>query len=297
MNKKLFNIYYLNLSKVYEIAMILDNKILSNLTRETTNSNEEKGEIKAKASVTSGIVNSNFEDSYAIKLANSSKVVETLEIKTTKSILLRNILGKCIVLTNKKKKINVGDLIYVDNVKLSLINEKELRAFKMLRNDAIKGLQYEGLDLNNLIASLLNDYSYNLTGKSPNITNDILMKIPMIAGNEFENLYTIDDLLIGNVSVIGIYRGKAKKSDIKNSFESLSQENKPEPANFKYELSDDYNNVATSPNSSSNDYDFIDIIAIIQNVKSNDDYIENKNAPITKKDNFLKIIINKLLRR
>ena len=221
MNKKLFNIYYLNLSKVYEIAMILDNKILSNLTRETTNSNEEKGEIKAKASVTSGIVNSNFEDSYAIKLANSSKVVETLEIKTTKSILLRNILGKCIVLTNKKKKINVGDLIYVDNVKLSLINEKELRAFKMLRNDAIKGLQYEGLDLNNLIASLLNDYSYNLTGKSPNITNDILMKIPMIAGNEFENLYTIDDLLIGNVSVIGIYRGKAKKSDIKNSFESL----------------------------------------------------------------------------
>jgi len=297
MNKKLFNIYYLNLSKVYEIAMILDNKILSNLTRETTNSNEEKGEIKANVSVTSGIVNSNFEDSYAIKLANSSKVVETLEIKTTKSILLRNILGKCIVLKNKKKKINIGDLIYVDNVKLSLINEKELRAFKMLRNDAIKGLQYEGLDLNNLIASLLNDYSYNLTGKSPNITDDILMKIPMIAGNEFENLYTIDDLLIGNVSVIGIYRGKAKKSDIKNSFESLSQEDKTEPTNFKYELSDDNNNVSTYSNSDSNDYDFIDIIAIIQNVKSNDDYIENKNVPITKKDNFLKIIINKLLRR
>jgi len=69
----------------------------------------------------------------------------------------------------------------------------------MLRNDAIRGFQYEGIGLNNLITSMLNDYSYNLTGKSDNLTKDILIKIPMIYGNEFENLYTIDDLLIGKV--------------------------------------------------------------------------------------------------
>lgn len=257
MNKKLFNIYYLNLSKVYEIAMILDNKVLSSLTRETTKSNEESGKLKSSITASSGIINSNFEDLYAIKSSSSSKVIETLEIKTTKSILLRNILGKCIKI-NKKTNLNEGDLVYIDIVKLSLINEKELRAFKMLRNNAIKGLQYEGIDLNNLISSLLNDYFYSITGKSSNLNNEILMKIPMMPGNEFENLYTIDDLLIGNVSIIGIYRGKAKKSDIKNSFESLSENNTDSALdNFKFELSDDNTNVSNNTNNGNdnNNYD------------------------------------------
>ena len=300
MNKKLFNIYYLNLSKVYEIAMILDNRILSNLTRETTKSNEESGELKASITANSGVINSNFEDLYAIKSSSSSKVIETLEIKTTKSILLRNILGKCIKI-NEKTKLNEGDLVYIDNVKLSLINEKELRAFKMLRNDAIKGLQYEGLDLNNLISSLLNDYSYSITGKSSNLNNDILMKIPMMSGNEFENLYTIDDLLICNVSIVGIYRGNAKKSDIKNSFESLSENNTDSIShNFKFELSDDSANILNNTNNGNNndnDYDFIDIIAIIQNVKSNDDYNKTENEPIKKNENIFHRLWNKLLRR
>lgn len=300
MDKKLFNIYYLNLSKVYEIAMILDNRILSNLTRETTKSNEESGEMKASITANSGVVSSNFEDLYAIKTSNSSKVIETLEIKTTKSILLRNILGKCIEIKKQNNKLNVGDLVYIDNVKLSLINEKELRAFKMLRNDAIKGLQYEGLDLNNLISSLLNDYSYNITGKASNLNSEILMKIPTMAGNEFENLYTIDDLLIGNVSIIGIYRGKAQKSDIKNSFESLSENNTDSSShNFKYELSDSTSVSNNTNNGSKNDnsYDFIDIIAIIQNVKSNDDYNKIENEPAKKKENIFRRLWNKLLRR
>jgi len=299
MNKKLFNIYYLNLSKVYEIAMILDNKVLSSLTRETTKSNEESGKLKSSITASSGIINSNFEDLYAIKSSSSSKVIETLEIKTTKSILLRNILGKCIKI-NKKTNLNEGDLVYIDIVKLSLINEKELRAFKMLRNNAIKGLQYEGIDLNNLISSLLNDYFYSITGKSSNLNNEILMKIPMMPGNEFENLYTIDDLLIGNVSIIGIYRGKAKKSDIKNSFESLSENNTDSALdNFKFELSDDNTNVSNNTNNGNdnNNYDFIDVIAIIQKVKSNDDYNEEENKHIKKKENIFRRLWNKLLRR
>lgn len=300
MNKKLFNIYYLNLSKVYEIAMILDNKILSNLTRETTKSSEESGELKASITANSGVINSTFEDLYAIKSLSSSKVIETLEIKTTKSILLRNILGKCIKI-NKEKKPHEGDLVYIDNVKLSLINEKELRAFKMLRNDAIKGLQYEGLDLNNLISSLLNDYSYSITGESSNLDSKILMKIPMMYGNEFENLYTIDDLLIGNVSIIGIHRGKAKKSDIKNSFESLSENTIDSSTHsFRYEVSDDDTSASNHTNNDSkndDNYDFIDIISIIQNVKSNDDYKAIENEPTKKKDNIFRRLWNKLLRR
>ena len=300
MNKKLFNIYYLNLSKVYEIAMILDNKILSSLIKETTKSSEESGELKTSITASSGVINSNFEDLYAIKSSSSSKVIETLEIKTTKSILLRNILGKCIKI-NKKTKLNEGDLVYIDNVKLSLLNEKELRAFKMLRNDAIKGLKYEGLDLNNLVSSLLNDYSYSITGKSSNLNSEILMKIPMMSGNEFENLYTIDDLLIGNVSIVGIYRGNAKKCDIKNSFESLSENNTDSTShNFNFELSDDSTNISNDTikeNNNDNNYNFIDIIAIIQNVKSNDDYSKTKNEPIKKKENIFRKLWNKLLRR
>jgi len=87
---------------------------------------------------------------------------------------------------------------------------------KMLTDGALKGFNYEGLEINNLINSVLKDYSYVLTGYLGD--EPLIIKIPMQFENEFENLYNIDDLLIGNITLIGIYKKKIKKSAIKNTF-------------------------------------------------------------------------------
>lgn len=298
MKEKLFNIYYLNLSKVYEIAMILDNKILSNLTREISNSKESMRERKAEIGANYiNTLNSSIGENNSTKSSSSNKVIETLEVKTTKSILLRNIIDTCIKVEDKKQQINIGDLVYIDDIKFCLENETELRAFKMLRNDAIKGLNYEGLDLNNLITSILNDYSYNLIGNSKNFQKEVLLKIPMLAGNEFENLYTIDDLLIGRVSIIGIYRGITKITELKNSINTLKNidEKKSQNNTLNYEVSDG-SDLKDDSNDINNDEDyyFIDIIAIIQNVKSKYDYeakdTKQDSKNIKKKNIFRKII-------
>lgn len=292
MNKRLFNIYYLNLSKVYELAMILNNRVLNSLTREALVGKEKTKNRKSGISANyMDLFGAEIGEDNTIKTYQSNKVIETLEVKTTKSVLLRNILDKCKKIT-KTSKLSIGDLVYIDDVELCLENGKELRAFKMLRNDAIRGLQYEGIDLNNLITSMLNDYSYNLTGKGNNLSQDVLIKIPMIYGNEFENLYTIDDLLIGKVSVIGIYRGKAKKEDLKNSYKVFSEDNNDtKQVEFNYDVSDEVETENTVNSSTSSDeYNFIDIISIIQNVNANIPVSNEKNN--NKSFNILKRFID-----
>ena len=97
-----FNIYYLNFSKVYEIAMMINNIILTKIERDnTTGSSEEyttSSEFSAQGSENflMGIkasMSSNAKETYY----SSQKVVESLDVQTTKSILLRRIIDKCSV--------------------------------------------------------------------------------------------------------------------------------------------------------------------------------------------------------
>lgn len=292
MNKELFNIYYINISKVYELAMILNNRVLNSLIKENVNGSES--ERKRKSNLSANYMNmfgAEIGEDNNIKKYKSSKVIESLEVKTTKSILLRNILDECKII-NKNTKMEVGDLVHIDKISLSLENEAELRTIKLIKNKAIDGIKYEGIDLNNLFNSILNDHSYTLTGKSDKIKNNILIKIPMMYENEFENLYTINDLLIGNVSLIGIYRGKTKKDELRDNLKAFNETGSITPEennNFDFENSDVELETSTTPSSNDNyNYDFIDIISIIQNVNPN---VTKKkcNTPIKKDNIFSKI--------
>ena len=42
--------------------------------------------------------------------------------------------------------------------------EESLRQFLILRRDALKGVMIEGMEINNLINSVLQDYAYTLKG-------------------------------------------------------------------------------------------------------------------------------------
>ena len=211
-----FNIYYLNFSKVYEIAMMINNVILTKIETDKSSSFEEQYGFTSSISAQGtkqfldGIKASISADAKETS-TSSSKVVESLDVKTTKSILLRRVIEQCASVTLLDNSAE-GDLVKVDRVKLELLNEESLRQFLILRRDALKGMRVEGMEINNLVSSMLQDYAYILKGlvydesmKDP--VSEIIIKIPMEIQSEFENKYNINDLLIGHVSIVGIYKG------------------------------------------------------------------------------------------
>ena len=54
--------------------------------------------------------------------------------------------------------------------------------------------------------------------------SEIIIKIPMEIQSEFENKYNINDLLIGHVSIVGIYKGIVKEEFITSNTFTYFQE-------------------------------------------------------------------------
>lgn len=275
-----FNIYYLNFSKVYEIAMMINNVILTKIETDKSSSFEQQygftSSIAAQGTkqFLDGIKASISADTKETSIS-SSKVVESLDVKTTKSILLRRVIEQCATVT-LLDNLAEGDLVKVDCVKLELLNEESLRQFLILRRDALKGMQVEGMELNNLISSMLQDYAYILKGlvydesmKEP--VSEIIIKIPMEIQSEFENKYNINDLLIGHVSIVGIYKGIVGEEFItSNTFTYLQEvgarKEKQEAAVSKIIKSNSHPMLHDTTKKSNNDYHFVDTLAIIQDV-------------------------------
>ena len=133
-SKKVFNIYYINFSKVYEISMMLNNVILSSIQRENSSSSENSSSVSANASISTALKNLATIKSYMSgqlteKKTSSSIMVESLDVKTTKSILLKQIDKRSKVI-NDFTMCSEGDLIKVDNVNLQILNEENLRELK-----------------------------------------------------------------------------------------------------------------------------------------------------------------------
>ena len=276
-----FNIYYLNFSKVYEIAMMINNVILTKIETDKSYSFEEQygftSSLSAKGTkqFLDGIKASISSEAKETS-TSSSKVVESLDVKTTKSILLRRIIEQCATV-NKFNNLAEGDLVKVNRVKLNLLDEDSLRQFLILRRDALKGMRVEGMEINNLIGSMLQDYAYILKETvydqdMKKVTCEIIIKIPMEIQSEFENKYNINDLLIGHVSIVGIYKGIVKEEFItSNTFTYLQ-----EVGTHKEKQEESISKIMKSntkpvldnmiPNVNNDECYFIDILAIVQDV-------------------------------
>ena len=276
-----FNIYYLNFSKVYEIAMMINNVILTKIEKDHSSSFEEQYGFTSSISAQGtkdfldGIKASISADAKETS-TSSSKVVESLDVKTTKSILLRRVIDQCASVTTLDESTE-GDLVKIDHVKLELLNEESLRQFLILRRDALKGIRVEGMEINNLVSSMLQDYAYILKGtvrteNTPNAVTEIIIKIPMEIQSEFENKYSIDDLLIGHVSIVGIYKGIVSEDFItSNTFtyfqEAGERKERQETVVRKVFKSNTHPISCDIEIQESNDaYHFVDTLAIIQDV-------------------------------
>ena len=271
----LFNIYYLNFPKVYEIKMMLSNIIKTDGTIETQKDESMDADIQAKMGTKflklfSAEIGSDIKSGSS----DSQKVLENFKVTMTKSLILNEVIEKCDKITSFPDDISEGQLIRIDNVSLSLENETELRTVKMFSNGSFKGMRLPeagGLDINNLFNSIFKDYSYKIKGDLPESEDKIIIKIPLTFESEFESLYNVDDLFIGKVSIIGIYKGKTKINNLKNSFEFFQQLGQnvnedsdsevhnsqyTEPITVKFKSEDD-----------TKDYNYVDLLAIIQMVQ------------------------------
>lgn len=279
----IFNIYYINFPKVYEIKMMLGNIILLNKELESNKNIEGGAEIGAKIDIgTKFFKMFNVEGEGKGRVAGSSaqKVLETFEVKTTKSVILNDVIENSRAIKSFDG-INEGELVRIDNVSLKLENEPELRVVKLFTSDAFKGMSVPGakdFDMNNLFNSMFKDYAYKLKGSMSNSDENLLIKIPMTFENEFESSYSVDDLFIGKVSLVGLYKGKIKLTDLKNSLEFFQEignmqnavnntgNDDSEIQNSQYDEDNNTNNFNPFVSSlqDNKEYHYFDILSIIQ---------------------------------
>lgn len=206
-----FNIYYINYPKVYEIKMMFDNFIT--VAKEVQKNTEGNASAHLGAKMGLGFLKLfSGEGNADINVGGSAskKVLETIEIKTTKSVILSDVVDASKNIAQFDNTIKEGELVLIDNVQLSLENEVELRTVKLFTSGAFKNLSVPGVngfDITNLFNSMFKDYAYKIKGVLLNGNDKIIIKIPVTFENEFESSYNVDDLFIGKVSVLGIYKG------------------------------------------------------------------------------------------
>lgn len=275
----IFNIYYINFPKVYEIKMMLSNMIMLNKQLEKNNSAEDEGAIRSKLDLGTkflNLFNVEAEGKARVVGTTSQKVLETFEVKTTKSIILNDIIESSREIKNFDN-IQEGELIRLDNISLSLENEPELRLVKLFTSDAFKGMNVpgaNGFDMNNLFNSMFKDYAYKLKGELKDVDEEILIKIPLTFESEFESSYSVDDLFIGRVSLIGLYKGKIKGGDLRNSLEFFQEignmqnmvipkeEDEIQDSQYEEIQQDGFTPFISIKNDT--EYHYIDILSIVQ---------------------------------
>lgn len=213
--KDLFTVYYMNHSKVYEMRMLLNNKIWKEATSEEDKAASGNAELHVKGegkvplfSKFSGDVDANLGHE------KRTKLIDTLEYINTKSRMLAEIKGYCLRFDENERK--EGDLVYIDNVSLSLLNEDEVRTLITIMSGTFDGItipEAGGLDVGHLFQSFIKSgTSFKLIGKIEGansvISSNIIVKIPIDGTNLFESGYSVDDHLSARSASSEFVKGK-----------------------------------------------------------------------------------------
>ena len=269
--KVMFNIYYINYAKAYEIAMLFDNHLLKEISKEKDTIYEGQGK---------GNINTDKLDNVPILKnvlpkvtlegdisgSKTKKVIDTVQVISTKSTILNVIYEKSKEAKSGKDN-SIGQLIKIRNVRLHVENAEDVQGSKALTSGILRQIPIDGMgnvDLTGFADVFLKDSAYILSGKLESEidgADSILLKIPMQAENEMESQYSISDLEVGPTTVLGVYRGKYLKRDLIDKID-LFHSNKRQDTVSEIESDLDENN--DGGRDMSIDIHFIDVIAIIQ---------------------------------
>lgn len=227
----MFNIYYINYAKAFEISMLIDNKMLETITKTKDSALESQanGEADLDKLQKIPLINKAIPDinlSGGMSGTKSKNVMDTIKVVSTKSTILEPIYEKA----KEVKKLcdnAIGNLIKIKNISLSIDNTDDILATKTLLSGLLNSVAIEGfgeMNITSVLEIMFKDSSYVLSGMLPHRFGNserIMLKIPMSAENEMENQYSISDLEIGNVTIIGIYRGNYLETEIRDKVDKL----------------------------------------------------------------------------
>lgn len=277
--KDLFNLFYINTSKVHEIAMLLDNKIMK--TVEMEQSSEEILKYDTGLNLSKNTVRG-ISYNQLIENSNKKSVFESFDVKTTKSIMLRKIYN---VAKNSSNdiKLELGKIVMFTNINLKQQNtDNTVMLLNILKDSKINNFSNNDqieLNISKMLEELLDDFTIDYTFEDNNKT--FVIRIPFKYKNYFENSYSHNDLQLGKLSIIGIYRGKINFSNVDSIsskfLEVFSQAYKNEidkettmellNSNFnKPNIHDPLSNFKINYKKLNGEYHLIDLIAIIQEI-------------------------------
>jgi hypothetical protein len=265
-----FNIYYINYDKAFEISMLIDNRLQE--TQSVTKGHDVSihGEASADTQKLSSIpLLEKIIPKASMGLnAEGNKVksvVDNFKMVSTKSIVLKTIYEKSIE-TRKLTDSKIGALVKIRNTSLRINNAADILATKGLLSGILNSVPVEGttgVDFTQLGEVFLKDSAYIFTGAFGK--EQIAFKIPMKLESEMESQYSISDLEIGPMTVIGIYRGQYDAGELDkkiNRLRDLQNMSESQTNNSLIESDSDEN--SNSSSSSELKTHFIDVIAVIQ---------------------------------
>lgn len=272
---ELFTVYYMNQDKVFEMRMLLDNRLRTGHTGEQTGSTSSEANINAEAGAKVPFL-TELQGNIEGKIGHEkqTKMVDTLEYIHTKSRMLSDIIARCNIFEGNS--VNEGDLVYIDDVNLELLNEDEVRALVTIMTGTFDGFtvpEAGGLDIGHMFQSIVKaGASFKLRGEAGHGRGGpILLKIPIDSGSLFESGYSIDDLLIGKVGVVGICKGKVKTDDLRSSFDYFQTKDKQQPSEDDgfIECAEGTGRESEGPRGEDDGKPtYIDVLSIIQAVKA-----------------------------
>lgn len=278
---KLFNLYYVNFSKMHEIAMLIDNRIMTTIERER---------IQVKSKKSSGTMSFGKSNLAKAELKNNDEVnltkriSENFNIKITKSIMLRELYHaiKNSPSVEEEKERNLGRVSIFEEVELNQINmNNTVMLLKVLQDSNFQKSNVEDVEINmnSMVDIMFDDFTIDYTFSQNN--KEYLIRFPYNDNENFENGYKHSDFQLGKLSIIGINKGlidfsKEKNNIASNILEYVSKEyNRKTTQNDKPIIEpSDKNNEESKENKEldfsieyeklTGTYELIDVIAVIQ---------------------------------
>jgi hypothetical protein len=197
---------------MHEIAMLIDNTIMKTVEKNQTSESLLKNEHKLSFGPwKKGTIDYGQSSESSFK----KDVYESFDVKTTKSILLDRIYSSLPKGENVRLN-NVGQIILFNEVNLLQANTDDtVFALNVLKDSNMKNQSDDGnveLNISRMMDEMLEDFTIDYTFKKDN--KDFLIRIPFKSKDYFENNYSHNDLQLGAISVIGIYRGEINFDEI-----------------------------------------------------------------------------------
>ena len=242
MKDRIFNLFYINYEKTYEIAALIDNRV-------PYRSAEEKGRDSTGYTELYKTINDTDELHTRVEAGRDLLIVDEFRFRNSKSTILETIneTARVINKANTLEDTKPECIVLINNCRLQVVNKPEVMSIKSLANFTMKIMQTSsnGDDGQLPFERILQEYSYIFEAKSADSYLTITFKIPMISENEFLSGYTVSDLEFGLFTLVGIYKGCFNKNVLFEKLDGLKKVN----ADSKRDTGDTY---------------YIDLIAVMQ---------------------------------